>query len=349
MKVKFAFVGFRHGHILSLLSRAGQRSDTQVVAACEEDAATRAELRANGTVEITHDDYESMLSSVPCDVVAIGDYYAKRGALAIRALEAGKHVIADKPLCTSLEELARIRELSKECKLAVGCQLDLRQNPALYTMRKHILAGEIGDVLTVNFSGQHPRMLGNRPDWYFQPGCHGGTINDIAIHAMDAIGWLTGRRIVEIVAARVWNGKTPEHTCFQDGAQLMLRLDNDGGVLGDVSYLAPDACGYAAPQYWRVTCHGTNGVIETRCGDEDVVVASDADKSPRRIALLQNPAPGYLDNLLSEIRHEAVPADCLTTERVLYAAHLALLTQYAADNGLPYLRCPDSPDPACCT
>ena len=33
----------------------------------------------------------------------------------------------------------------------------------------------------------------------------------------------------------------------------MLKLDNKGGVLADVSYLAPDSCGYSVPQYWRFT------------------------------------------------------------------------------------------------
>ena len=54
-----------------------------------------------------------MLDEVECDAVGVGDYFAKRGSIAIEALKRGKHVISDKPLCTSLDELAQIRELSQ--------------------------------------------------------------------------------------------------------------------------------------------------------------------------------------------------------------------------------------------
>ena len=40
MKTRFAFAGFRHGHIIDLLTGVEERTDTEVVACCEEDAAT---------------------------------------------------------------------------------------------------------------------------------------------------------------------------------------------------------------------------------------------------------------------------------------------------------------------
>ena len=54
-------------------------------------------------MKLTHDDYRRMLREVECDAVAVGDYFARRGEIVIAALEAGKHVIADKPICTKLE------------------------------------------------------------------------------------------------------------------------------------------------------------------------------------------------------------------------------------------------------
>jgi predicted dehydrogenase len=96
MKTRFAFAGFRHGHILDLLTGVEEHPDTEVVACCEEDAATRTDLAAKGRVKVTHDDFAKMLRDVECDVVAIGDYYAKRGAIALAALNAGKHILSDK-------------------------------------------------------------------------------------------------------------------------------------------------------------------------------------------------------------------------------------------------------------
>lgn len=335
--VRFAFAGFRHGHILGLLAKVRAAPGAVLVAACEDDAATRESLAKAGTVSITHASYDAMLADVPCDVVAIGDVYARRGGMAIRALEAGKHVILDKPVCTSLTELATMEALARRRGLCIGCQLDMRSGAPRQTLRKLVREGAIGEVLTVTFSGQHPLMLGSRPAWYFERGLHGGTINDIAIHAMDAIPWLTGREITEVVAARVWNGKTPQYPWFQDCAQLMLRLDNGGGVLGDVSYLSPDRCGYAVRPYWRTTIHGAGGFLEMACGENTVLIATHADAQPRSIPAEVSRREDYFDDFLSEVRGQPAQAE-LTTALVVRAARLALTAQRAAEEGAMGVR-----------
>src|ERR1043166_6361363 len=100
-RVRLAFAGFRHGHIFSLYNLAKDRPDIEIVAACEGDERTRTDLAATGKAAITHSSYKEMLDAVSCDAVAVGDYYGKRGAILIEALKRGKHVISDKPICTS--------------------------------------------------------------------------------------------------------------------------------------------------------------------------------------------------------------------------------------------------------
>lgn len=336
--VRFAFVGFRHAHIFDVLNRVNARADTALVAACEEHEQTRTELAGNKAVSITHDDYEQMLADVECDAIAVGDVYAKRGGRIIRALEAGKHVLSDKPICCTLDELAHIRDLSSGKGLIVGCQLDLRSSGALRAVRRIIADGEIGEVHTVTFSGQHPLNLGKRPGWYFVVGQHGGTINDIAIHASDGITWMTGRRITEVVAARVWNAKTPEYPHFQDGAQFIFRMDNDGGVLGDVSYLAPDGCGYKMPNYWRFTIHGSCGMIEATYGQAKILVARNGDAKIRHVKA-DTDAPGeYLDDFLRCVQGRPQDAS-LTPDDVFYASQVVLTAQKAAEEGLMNVSC----------
>ena len=337
-RVRFAFVGFRHGHIFSLLKAVKAHDDCEVVACCEEDKATREALPETRDLQPTHDDFGRMLEEVDFDVLSVGDYYAKRGGLMIRALEAGKHILSDKPICTSLDELDRIAELSRSKNLAVGCQLDLRCSGNYRTMRELIHAGEIGEVHTVTFTGQHPLSPGSRPGWYFEDGCHGGTINDIAIHGFDGIPWMTGRRIVEVVSARAWNARCELNRNFQDGAQAMLRLDNNGGVLCDVSYLTPEGCKERLAQYWRFTCHGSTGMVETHYDEDSVLLAR------RGVAeLVRQPAGPdvpheYLTHFLDELRGSS-ENDALTTERVLAASKVSLLTQKAADEGLTGVSC----------
>jgi len=334
---RFAFVGFRHGHIFDLLKRVQDDPRCELVAACEENPATRAELEPSGKVKITHERCDRMLAEVQCDAIAVGDAYGLRGDRAIQALQAGKHVISDKPICTSLEQLKRIAQLAAKSKLCVGCQLDLRDNGPLRTARRLIQAGEIGEVQTVDFSGQHPLNLGVRPQWYFEPGMHGGTINDLAIHGIDVVSWIAGRTFAEVVAARAWNAKTPQFPHFQDAAQAMLRLDNDGGVLFDVSYLSPDGL-YGLPYYWRFLIHGTRGVIETVIGSDKLMLVHHGEKSPTYVNADPGRPGGYLQSFLDEIAGHPEDAE-LTTPEVIATQAVVLTAQQAADQGKTNVPC----------
>jgi predicted dehydrogenase len=328
--MRLAFIGFRHGHVMGLYRGAMEHPRVEVVAACEEDPQAAAALRAGGAVKLTHERMEDVLRDVDCDAIAIGDYFARRGEIAIRALEAGKHVIADKPICTKLDELNEIERLAGAKKKRVGCLLDLRDTAVFRTMRRLICEGSVGEVHTVLFTAQHPLNLAARPAWYFEPGKHGGTINDIAVHAIDLIPWLTGRSLVEVIAARAWNARLPQHPHFQDAAQVMLRLDNNGSAFGDVSYLSPDDLAYSAPQYWRLTCHGGDGVIEAAYNSTSVILAGRGDKAPRTIALDAGAPNGCLEAFMNEIAGKVEPG-ALTTAGVIRASRHSLLAQQAAD------------------
>lgn len=337
MGIRIAFAGFRHGHIFELVNKVKEHSESEIVGACEEDETTRKDLTDKGLMDITHENYSKMLKELDCDVIAIGDVYAKRGQIAIEALEAGKHVIADKPLCCKLSEFEKIKKLSEEKKLSVGCQLTLRGSGALRTVLKLISENKIGEVHTVTFTGQHPRSLGVRPDWYFVPGMHGGTINDIAIHGIDAILWLTGRNIVEVVGARVWNARTKEYPHFQDGAQMMLKLDNGGGVLSDVSYLAPEGIPNI-PGYWRFTIHGSHGQIETTYNGDSVLLGVAGEKELQKIPSSPELGATYYDDFVNEIKGNTEKCE-LTTEQVLHATYVSLVIQQAADEGKTNVLC----------
>ncbi len=325
MKTRFAFAGFRHSHILDLLAGIEAHPDTELVACCEEDGATRDALAANGRVRITHNDFSTVLREVECDVVAIGDYYARRGALAIEALRAGRHVLSDKPLCTTLEEQAEIERLSAEKKLAVGLQLDSRGSGALRTLREIIRSGEIGEVCTIRIDAQHPLLRGSRPGWYFEAGKHGGTINDIGIHAFDFVPWLTGLEWRGTAAARSWNAKARDVPHFHDCAQFMATLSNGAGVLADLSYLAPDRLGYQLPHYWHLLVHGTRGLAETHLTSAEVTVITDAAAEPQTRPAATHLTRAYLNDFLHVIGGhpelaDLLPADCLRASRLALEA-----------------------------
>jgi predicted dehydrogenase len=320
-KLRFAFAGIRHAHIADLWTRAQEHPDIEVVACCEEDV--KNSLLESLKITATHHDFAEMLSEAEFDVLAIGDYYGKRGRLAVAGLEAGKHIIADKPLCTSLEELDRIGKLAREKNLKVGLMLDIRANGNVLALREVIRSGKIGEVVTASIAGQHPLNIGVRPGWYFEKGKHGGTLNDITIHAMDFIPWMTGLAWKRIVGARTWNAKAKEFPHFQDSGQFLLELANGAGVIGDVSYLAPKGTGFSSDIYWKIIVHGTSGVAETSYNAKGVRLATEEDKEWRQIAPAEPTQGQYLEDFLADVAGQPMK-DGLATENVLTSSRWAL-------------------------
>ncbi len=256
--MNIAFAGFRHGHIFVLYNQAVENSDVNISYCFEEDDAARAAAEVQGVCFNAHS-YDEILKDESVCAVAIGDYYGKRGKLVIEALKSGKHVICDKPICTDLSELDEIERLSKEKGLVVACMLDLRYMSQAEKVKELIKSGEIGELKIASFTGQHCLDYGNRPGWYFEEGKHGGTINDIAIHGIDLIRYVTGKNLTKIDCARVWNGFADKEPAFYDCGQFMAQMDNMA-VSADVSYAAPKM-NTMMPTYWNFYIWGSKGMI----------------------------------------------------------------------------------------
>jgi predicted dehydrogenase len=332
MKTRFAFIGFQHPHIWDLVARATAHPDVEIVACCEEDAATRASLAASGKVRITHTDYRAMLAEAGIDAVIVGEWFAKRGRVVIDALQSGRHVLADKPMCTTLAEHAEIVRLAGANKLTVGLMLDMRDSGVFRQVRELVRAGEIGEIRAVALGGQHPLLPGVRAAWYHEAGKHGGTINDMAIHGLDLVPWITGLGYRRVVAARVWQSGPPPGSHFRNAGQLMMEMSNGAGLIADVSYVSPDSHGYTLPLYWRVTLWGSRGVIEAALHAPDITLFKEGEKSGRTLPAAA-PAPGgYLDSFLRELRGQ--PGAALTAPEIFRASWVALKAQEAADRGL---------------
>lgn len=257
--MNIAFAGFRHSHIMGLYQMANKCEDIHIKGCYEENEVVRKKMEDTHGIIFNYDSYEALLADPEVEAVAIGDYFGKRGALAIAALESDKHVICDKPLCTNLDEVQRIKELSEEKNLQVGCMLDLRYMSQVQKVKEIIQSGELGKVHIVSFTGQHCLNYENRPGWYFEEGKQGGTINDIGIHGIDLIRVITGKNVSAINHAMEWNAFADKHPNFKDCGQFSVIME-DMVVTGDVSYSAPNFSG-VLPTYWSFRFWGTKGML----------------------------------------------------------------------------------------
>lgn len=281
MALRVAIVGFRHGHIGSIIKAAQAMDSVEIVGYVEESSDDLSIVERAG-VELTHATVDDLLDDVDFDLLCCGDYYAKRGGLAIKALKAGRHFHTDKPLCTSIEELQEIKRLTEETGLEINVHLSMRFGANYLAAARAVQDGRIGKFLAASVFGQHPLgYLTTRPHWYFEEGKHGGTINDLWIHGCDMMRWMTGLEYETVVSAEVWNARLPEVPFFQDGAQCLMTMNGGPRVFADVSYMPARGWQFfISGQDAYLTVDHDGITLRPENGDPETIEAAPAEDIP---------------------------------------------------------------------
>ena len=138
---------------------------------------------------------------------------------AMMALEAGKAVMAEKPLALSADECATLVRKADE----TGNQLTVFQNRRwdsdFLTLRKTIKEGRIGRPIRF-ISSWHRHRMDVRDRWRERPGPGAGVLLDLGSHLIDQALELFGAP--EWVQADLWNGRAPEMDAVEDAFEVTL-------------------------------------------------------------------------------------------------------------------------------
>lgn len=118
-------------------------------------------------------------------------------------LEAGKHVICEKPLATTVEEARELTQLANSTGKVTAVHFNIRYYPLMSHVRRMIAKGELGDLFQIQGSYMQDWLFYPTDyNWRVEPDRAGKSraIADIGSHWMDLIEFISGRRIVEVNA-----------------------------------------------------------------------------------------------------------------------------------------------------
>lgn len=208
------------------------------------------------------DDRRQLLDDDEIELILIADIPVLRAERAIEAMRAGKHVMLDKPGCTSFEQLAEIKEAVAETGRIWSVNFSERfEVPAVQKAAELISAGAIGKVVQTIGMGPHRLNAATRPDWFFERDKFGGILTDIGSHQIDQFLFFTGSGNAEIVASSIGNFANPEYPELEDFGEILIKGDQGQGYIR-VDWYTPDAL----PNWGdgRLTVLGTEGYIELR-------------------------------------------------------------------------------------
>ncbi|HTU33863.1 MAG TPA: Gfo/Idh/MocA family oxidoreductase [Candidatus Acidoferrum sp.] len=119
------------------------------------------------------------------------------------ALNAGKHVICEKPLAVDSRETAELVELARKQKRAAAVTHNLRFYPLCQEARALVRRGAIGEPRMVHGSYLQDWLLYPSDwNWRLEPSMSGSmrTVADIGTHWLDTVMWITGQRVTELCA-----------------------------------------------------------------------------------------------------------------------------------------------------
>jgi myo-inositol 2-dehydrogenase/D-chiro-inositol 1-dehydrogenase/scyllo-inositol 2-dehydrogenase (NAD+) len=202
-----------------------------------------------------HDDPLAAVTDDAVDAVVIASPTFTHADVAVAALAAGKHVLCEKPLASTLEDARRVTAAERASGATLLMGFMRRFDAGFRRVAERIAAGDIGEPVLVKSTGRGP---GLPPQWAWDPARSGGLIAEVNSHDLDTVRWFSGqepRRVHAVGRAAKRPDLAERHPGFVDVIAVTLELS--AGGIGLVDGACPAGYGYDA----RVEVYGSEGVL----------------------------------------------------------------------------------------
>jgi predicted dehydrogenase len=202
-----------------------------------------------------YDDYRRLLDRADVDTVAIAVPHDVHAAIAIEALQAGKHVLLEKPMARNREECAAIAAAARESPKTFMLGLTHHFIPAVATAKAIIERGNLGEVVAGFCAAANPWEWHRRPLFYLDRALGGGIWLTLGIHYVDRLLWLANSEVVAVKAVMGRRFHPPEEHQADDAVTALFQFAS--GATGTV-ILAGQRTG---PPWNELQAIGTRGSL----------------------------------------------------------------------------------------
>jgi predicted dehydrogenase len=200
---------------------------------------------------------DAVIGADDVDVVLVLTSMNEHGRLASAGLSAGKHVLVEKPMATTLDEAAALLELSRTAPGLLVCAPHVLLSPTFRAVHAAVRGGEIGPLLTARARYGWAGPWWN--EWFYEPG--GGSLFDLGVYNVTSLCALFGpaRRVTAMVGVAI-----PEREV--NGRRLRVEADDNAHVLLDFggSRFAVVTTGFTMQRYRSpaIELYGSEGTIQ---------------------------------------------------------------------------------------
>ena len=213
-------------------------------------------------------DYRELLKDPNVDAVSISVPPGVQREIAVRAMQAGKHVLMEKPIAITLEDADAIAKSARETGVVAMVGYVERFNPSLRRTKALIQNGKIGDVYKV--SSRRASRFGVKPDWVFSQ--VGMMIHNVG-HDLDILRWMMDDDISTVYAM---GGSYMRRVPGQpDNLTLLLRFKKGGMGLIENSWTLPSKYSMEENDLY-LDIMGTEGVLKVDNFDQMISMCNES-------------------------------------------------------------------------
>ncbi|MEG9295877.1 Gfo/Idh/MocA family oxidoreductase [Mangrovibacillus sp. Mu-81] len=226
--------------------------EAELIALCDMNEGRLAEKGELYGVTQLYSDYKELLKNDAIDAVSICTWNNSHAEIAIAALEAGKHVLVEKPLCMTLEEALAVEAAVEESGKVLQVGFVRRHGDNAKLLKNFVDHGELGEIYYAKTSCL--RRLGNPGGWFSdRTKSGGGPLIDLGVHMIDICWYFMGKPKPVSVSGNAYsklgNRSHIENLSFyqaadydpalndvEDLTNALIRFENGASLLVDVSF-----------------------------------------------------------------------------------------------------------------
>jgi len=209
---------------------------------------------------------EQVIEDKEVDGVIVASENAKHAIFSIPLMRAGKHILVEKPIATTLKEAQEMIREAERNGVKLQIAFVMRYHDAAIDIKNRVK--ELGKIYSIT-STNH----GKCPfDWFVIPELSGGgAIMDHVVHVADLIRWYTGQEFYEVMA---FIGKNiyPELR-VEDNALIIARLSSGTLVSIDCSWSRPSSWPIWGDVYMHII--GENGAVFLNAFNQNIMIGDD--------------------------------------------------------------------------
>tara|TARA_A100001015_G_scaffold319008_1_gene440622 strand:- start:1930 stop:2961 length:1032 start_codon:yes stop_codon:yes gene_type:complete len=242
---------------------AGYEADPRckVTALCDIDEKKLYEISQRNPGRRTSTDPSEILEDPEIDVVSIASYDDAHHDQVIKAIDYGKHIFVEKPLCLNRDEFDGIAyKLKLNDNIRLSSNLILRKTPRFIELRKRIAQGDLGEIYYLEGDYDYGRLQKLTEGWRgkipFYSVVYGG-----AIHLIDLVLWLTGSRVKEVFG--IGSSMVTRGTAFRHNdlvSALLKFMPEDSGDDGMIAKITANF-GSVVPHHHKLCVYGKEGTF----------------------------------------------------------------------------------------